>query len=87
MWGVVWSTPISFTVPLAAERTNAPLLCWIVVGVIRLVCAAPAVDPLVQYGGAIYADSSDLTMTTCTLSGNGVSVVRTPATLMHDWLE
>ena len=55
MWGVVWSTPISFTVPLTAERTNAPWLCWIVVGVIRLVCAAPAVDPLVQYGGAIYA--------------------------------
>ena len=85
MWGVVWSTPISFTVPLTAERTNAPWLCWIVVGVIRLVCAAPAVDPLVQYGGAIYAESSDLTMTSCTISGNAVySDVRTPATLMHD---
>ena len=57
-----------------------------VVVVIRLVCAALAVDPFVQYGGAIYATSSTLTMTSCTLSGNTADV-RTPATWMHDWLE
>ena len=57
-----------------------------VVVVIRLVCAALAVDPFVQYGGAIYSSSSTLTMTSCTLSGNTASV-RTPATWMHDWLE
>ena len=45
-----------------------------VVVVIRLVCAALAVDPFVQYGGAIYAEDSDLTMTSCTLSGNTLSV-------------
>ena len=58
-----------------------------VVVVIRLVCAALAVDPFVQYGGAIYASSSTLTMTSCTLSGNTATGVRTPATWMHDWLE
>ena len=58
-----------------------------VVVVIRLVCAALAVDPFVQYGGAIYATSSTLTMTSCMLSGNTASDVRTPATWMHDWLE
>ena len=84
---VVWSTTFSLTLPLAAGRTSAPWLCWFVVGVIRLVCAALAVDPFVQYGGAIYADDSTLTMTSCTLSGNGVMSVRTPATLIHDWLE
>ena len=57
-----------------------------VVVVIRLVCAAFAVDPFVQYGGAIYASSSTVTMTSCTLSGNA-ALVRTPATWMHDWLE
>ena len=52
-----------------------------------MVCAALAVDPFVQRGGAIYATtSSTLTMTSCTLSGNTASV-RTPATWMHDWLE
>ena len=56
------------------------------VGVIRLVCAALAVDPFVQRGGAIYATSSTVTMTSCTLSGNK-AIVRTPATWMHDWLE
>ena len=59
---------------------------WFVVVVIRLVCAALAVDPFVQYGGAIYATSSTVTMTSCTLSGNTADV-RTPATWMHDWLE
>ena len=57
-----------------------------VVGVIHLVRAALAVDPFVQYGGAIYADNSTLTMTSCTLSGN-TAEVRTPTTWMHDWLE
>ena len=57
-----------------------------VVVVIRLVCAALAVDPFVQYGGAIYATSSTVTMTSCTLSGNTASV-RTQATWMHDRLE
>ena len=57
-----------------------------VVGVIRLVCAALAVDPFVQYGGAINFRDSTLTMTSCTLSEN-TALVRTPATWMHDWLE
>ena len=53
-----------------------------------MVCAALAVDPFVQLGGAIYANSgSTLTMTSCTLSGNTATSVRTPATWMHDWLE
>ena len=56
------------------------------VGMIRLIYAALAVDPFVQYGGAILATSSTVTMTSCTLSGNTASV-RTPATWMHDWLE
>ena len=84
---VVWSTTFSLTLPLAAGRTSAPWLCLFVVVVIRLVCAALAVDPFVQYGGAIYATSSTLTMTSCTLSGNTATGVRTPATWMHDWLE
>ena len=83
---VVWRTAFSLTLPLAAGRTSAPWLCLFVVGVIRLVCAALAVDPFVQYGGAIYAESSTLTMTSCTLSEN-TAEVRTPATWMHDWLE
>ena len=49
-------------------------------------CAALAVDPFVQEGGAIYALSSTLTMTSCTLSGN-TAEVRSPATWMHDWFE
>ena len=58
------------------------------VGVIRLVCAALAVDPFMQSGGAIYVwDGSTLTMTLCTLSGNTATGVRTPATWMHDWFE
>ena len=63
-----------------------PWLYWLVVGLIRSVCVALAVDPFVQYGGAIYSSSSTLTMTSCTLSGN-TAEVRTPATWMHDWLE
>ena len=54
--------------------------------VIPLVRAALTVDPFVQYGGAIYVESSELTMTTCTLSWNTADV-RTPATWMYDWLE
>ena len=59
-----------------------------VVVVIRLVCAALAVDPFVQFGGAIFVTDSVamLTMTSCTLSGNTADV-RTPATWMHDWHE
>ena len=83
---VVWSTTFSLTLPLAAGRTSARWLYWFVVVVIRLVCAALAVHPFVQEGGAIYATSSTLTMTSCTLSGN-TATVRTPATWMHDWLE
>ena len=83
----MWSTTFSLTLPLAAGRTSAPWLCLFVVGVIRLVCAALAVDPFMQSGGAIYVwDGSTLTMTLCTLSGNTVEV-RTPATWRHDWLE
>ena len=54
-----------------------------VVGVIHLVCAALAVDPFVQYGGAIYATSSTLNSTSCTLSENKASSykVRTRAIL------
>ena len=83
---MVWSTTFSLTLPLAAGRTSAPWLCLFVFVVIPLVRAALTVDPFVQYGGAIYAESSTLTMTSCTLSGN-TATVRTPATWMHDWLE
>ena len=84
---VVWSTTFSLTRPLAAGRTSARWLycffrCGNSFGFVLLL-----LDPFVQSGGAIYATSSTLTMTSCTLSGNTATGVRTPATWMHDWLE